>query len=358
MESLATVSEAEASGQRRNLSLVLGWLTSVGVLSVLAYTIVWFVTSSRMMGLMAISTVALTLSIGSAWLLARRGATQAALVTGGSTFTIAALLYVTIAPVMLPIMTLLPVIAVAMVLPFISLKVLPHLLTIAIVVSVVLPWLSRLSLFGDDLPPVVGALLVPLLVPAITAAALLLIWQFHRRLSGAHASLTQAHRDLQLAQAGLEEQVVARTAELRTALGEIESRAAQQEALLDEVAQQRAAIRELSVPVLPVARGTLVLPLVGAIDSARIAQLQEQALSALERAQARRLLIDVTGVPVIDTQVAQGLVQVMQASRLLGAEAVLVGIRPEVAQTLVSLDVDLSRLHTYADLETALSKER
>ena len=111
----------------------------------------------------------------------------------------------------------------------------------------------------------------------------------------------------------------------------------------------------MSVPVLPVALGTLVIPLIGALDSVRIQQLHEQALKSLERSQVRRLLLDVTGVSVIDSQVAQGLIQTVGIARLLETEAILIGIRPEVAQAIVSLGLDLSAIRTYANLEAALT---
>jgi rsbT co-antagonist protein RsbR len=152
----------------------------------------------------------------------------------------------------------------------------------------------------------------------------------------------------------LEQRVSDQTAELRLALSEVETRAAVQTELLAENAAQRNAIRELSIPVLPVSRDTLVMPLVGALDSARISELQTRALQAIEQFRARRLLLDITGVPVVDTHVAQGLIQAILATRLLGAEPILIGVRPEVAQTLVALGVDLADVHTEASLASAL----
>jgi rsbT co-antagonist protein RsbR len=155
--------------------------------------------------------------------------------------------------------------------------------------------------------------------------------------------------------AGLAEQVAAQTAELREALVEVEARAAESQALLDKVAAQREIIREMSTPVLPVRDGTLVMPLVGDLDERRLQDIQTQALCAVEQFNARTLLLDVTGVAVVDTYVAKGLVQTMHASRLLGAEPVLVGVRPEVAQTLVTLGVDLSDVRVAADLAGGLA---
>jgi CHASE3 domain sensor protein/anti-anti-sigma regulatory factor len=128
---------------------------------------------------------------------------------------------------------------------------------------------------------------------------------------------------------------------------------ATQLALVDE---QQAIIREMSVPVLPVRSSTLVMPLVGALDSDRLARMHVQALQAIERSQARQLILDITGVPIIDTQVALGLTRLVQAARLLGATVSVVGIRPEVAQALVGLGVELRDMRTFSDLRSALDR--
>ncbi len=154
----------------------------------------------------------------------------------------------------------------------------------------------------------------------------------------------------------LEHRVAERTADLQTALARVEAQAQEQARLLEEIAQQRQAIRELSVPVLPVTDQALVMPLVGAIDTERLADIQDRALHTLQRSQARYLLVDITGVPVVDSQVAQGLLAINAMCRLLGAEMVLIGIRPEVAQTIVGLGMNLSSLRTAADLQTILGE--
>jgi rsbT co-antagonist protein RsbR len=144
-------------------------------------------------------------------------------------------------------------------------------------------------------------------------------------------------------------------AELQRLVDEVRRREGEQARLLAENSQQRDAIRELSVPVLPLQRGTLAMPLIGALDSTRLRDLQERALAAIQRTSARQLLLDITGVPIVDAQVAQGLIGVVQAARLLGTEVLLVGIRPEVAQTIIGLGLDLRGVRTYSDIQTALA---
>jgi rsbT co-antagonist protein RsbR len=123
---------------------------------------------------------------------------------------------------------------------------------------------------------------------------------------------------------------------------------------LETIEEQRAVIRELSIPVIPIDEQTMILPLIGALDTARLEQIQTRALHEVERSSASCLVLDITGVPMIDSQAAQGILQVVQATSLLGARVLLVGIRPEVAQAVVALGLDLGELSTYRDLQTAL----
>jgi len=152
-----------------------------------------------------------------------------------------------------------------------------------------------------------------------------------------------------------------RTAELRTqfaiaeeARREAEESRAQVIRQLETIAAQRELIREMSVPVLPLSDRVLVMPLVGALDSERLAQVQERALQTLEHKHASHLILDVTGVPVVDTRVASGLIQIARAASLLGTQTILVGIRPDVAQAMVGLGIDLSSITTYATLQSGI----
>lgn len=162
--------------------------------------------------------------------------------------------------------------------------------------------------------------------------------------------------ELQATLGGLERRIAERTADLEQANAEQQRVLAELRASLDERAMLSATIRDLSSPVLPLADGVLAMPLIGVIDSARAAQLRESLLVAIERHRARSVLIDVTGVPLIDTQVAQALLQTASAARLLGARPVLVGIRPELAQTIVGLGLDLSDLDAQPDLQAGIRR--
>jgi rsbT co-antagonist protein RsbR len=99
----------------------------------------------------------------------------------------------------------------------------------------------------------------------------------------------------------------------------------------------------------------MLMPLIGSLDTSRLTTLQEEALAAIERSRARALIVDVTAVPLIDTQVAQGLIRVTQSAKLLGAKVILVGIRPEVAQALVGLGVELHDIATRSTLEDGIA---
>lgn len=121
------------------------------------------------------------------------------------------------------------------------------------------------------------------------------------------------------------------------------------------IAAQRATLRELSTPLIPIAVNVVAMPLVGAIDSARAQQILETLLEGVAAHQAAVAIVDITGVSVVDTQVAQALVQAAQAVKLLGAQVVLTGIHPEVAQTLVQLGADLRGIVTRSTLQLGIA---
>jgi anti-anti-sigma factor len=117
---------------------------------------------------------------------------------------------------------------------------------------------------------------------------------------------------------------------------------------------QRSLIQELSTPIIPISTSILIMPLIGAIDSARAQQIMEAMLEAIGTHGARYLIVDITGIAVVDTAVAHHLMQASQAVQLLGAQVILVGISPDVAQTLVGLGVTFRSLITQSTLQSGL----
>jgi len=122
------------------------------------------------------------------------------------------------------------------------------------------------------------------------------------------------------------------------------------------IRQQQDAIRELSTPVLPVRERLLILPIIGVLDSERARQLTEQLLSGIRTHRAKVVVIDITGAPDVDATVANHLVQTVDASRLMGASVIITGLSPTIAQTLVTLGVDLSKIQTIGDLQGGLEE--
>jgi rsbT co-antagonist protein RsbR len=122
------------------------------------------------------------------------------------------------------------------------------------------------------------------------------------------------------------------------------------------IRQQQEAIRELSTPVLQVRERLLILPIIGVIDPHRARQLTEQLLQAIRTNRAKVVVIDITGVAAMDKTVANHLVQTVEASRLLGATVIVTGLSPEIAQTLVTIGVDLSEMATVGDLQGGIEE--
>jgi rsbT co-antagonist protein RsbR len=122
------------------------------------------------------------------------------------------------------------------------------------------------------------------------------------------------------------------------------------------IREQQEAIRELSTPVLQVRPRLLILPIIGVLDSQRARQLTEQLLGAIQSSRAKLVVIDITGVASIDIDVANHLVQTVEAARLMGASAIITGLSSKIAQTLVDLGVDLSMMKTVGDLQGGLEE--
>jgi rsbT co-antagonist protein RsbR len=131
-----------------------------------------------------------------------------------------------------------------------------------------------------------------------------------------------------------------------------EERAALKQQIIDA---QQAALRELSTPLIPIADNVVIMPLIGTIDSGRAQMVLETLLEGVALHQADVAILDITGVSIVDTQVAQALIRAAQAVRLLGAQVILTGIQPQIAQTLVHLGADMSSIGTHGNLQSGIA---
>ena len=122
------------------------------------------------------------------------------------------------------------------------------------------------------------------------------------------------------------------------------------------IREQREAIQDLPTPVLRLREGMLLVPIIGLIDSQRARVLTEQLLGAVRDDRAKVVVIDITGVQAVDSRVANHMVQTVEAARLMGATAILAGVSPGIAQTMVTLGIDLGRMITVGDLQSGIER--
>ncbi|NJN66373.1 MAG: AAA family ATPase [Chloroflexaceae bacterium] len=175
--------------------------------------------------------------------------------------------------------------------------------------------------------------------------------------------LQQMNEDLEEANRSLEQKVAQRTAELsqtnqqlQVELVERERVEAERTQLQEEIIQMQAAtLAELSTPLIPIADHIVVMPLIGKMDTQRADAVMSTLLNGVAEWQARVVIIDITGVPTVDTSVASTLIDAARSVRLLGTQTVITGIRPEVATTLVHLGVDLSTIRTVGTLQAGIA---
>jgi rsbT co-antagonist protein RsbR len=120
------------------------------------------------------------------------------------------------------------------------------------------------------------------------------------------------------------------------------------------ILRQTDEITEISTPVIRIWDGILALPIIGTLDSARTQVVMENLLQEIVNTGSSIAILDISGVPTVDSLVAQHLIKTVSATRLMGAECIISGIRPEIAQTVVHLGIDLSNIVTKATLASAL----
>jgi anti-anti-sigma regulatory factor len=188
----------------------------------------------------------------------------------------------------------------------------------------------------------------------VTGVVLALLLRFGLTMRVTLQRALSREQELERLHAGLEDRVLERTASLQEALQTVAQREEQLRSTLEDLQSSREVVRELSAPILPILPGVLVAPLIGAMDSARTRTLTQHVLDKVAEERAQVVIFDVTGVAIVDTHVAQALLQTNAAVELLGAGVVIVGIRPEVAQTIVGLNISLGGAQTFPTLQEAV----
>jgi len=162
------------------------------------------------------------------------------------------------------------------------------------------------------------------------------------------AKALQATHALEKAYAQVEQQVEERTVELQREVAE-------RERLQQEVIEaQKQALQELSTPIIPVMERIIVMPLIGGIDTMRAKDIMRALLAGIRKHRAKVVILDITGVPIVDSGVANHLNKTIQAARLKGAQTIVTGLSDAVAEAIVDLGIDWSGVETLADLQTGL----
>jgi len=125
---------------------------------------------------------------------------------------------------------------------------------------------------------------------------------------------------------------------------------------LETIRKQQAAISELSTPIIQIWDSVLTLPVIGVVDSRRSEEMMESLLEEVVETQSQCVIIDVTGVNVVDTKTADHFIKMVKAVKLLGAECIITGISPEIAQTLTNIGIDLTNVKTLRNLRDGLKE--
>lgn len=244
-------------------------------------------------------------------------------------------------------MIFMPYVAISSSVAYVSNQQLRFLSVVVWISSALIFWISTLSQTEQ-------AILDFLAYWVAAGIILLIMLQFHRHLKEALAQRVAVNHSLQKANSSLEALVEERTHSLRVALNEAQLQTDEAQRFHAETETHRQAVRFLSTPILPVGYETLVVPLVGIFDQARLAIMHERILQQLEQQDRRYVVFDITGLTIVDDDIAEQILKTAQAVQYMGTQIILAGVRPELAQAIVSNESDLSELLTVTTLEEAL----
>jgi rsbT co-antagonist protein RsbR len=339
MTSLAQPNILDPQLQLARFRQYLKWQTISLSLSTLLYGLVAAVFGSILAGIIAAVCLGGVIAGLVAWNLLGNERLTAAVLLCAAALLGGALLVVLAAPGLYPADALVPLLAVVIALPYLPKRTLLGLILVCSLFSLVI---VMLGVYIDplQLPPPSPALMGILLTCGFASAVALiclLLWQFSSRLSDMLGYLRTTNESLESTNTAL--------ANANTQLND----------RLDQQRQLLNLVTTLETPAVPLAEGVLFIPIVGHVDTRRALDLNERLLNAASDQRARLVILDISGVSVIDTEVAQALLQTAQALRLLGCQVALSGISPENALTLTHLEVDLHGVSTVRSPQEALA---
>lgn len=347
---ISVSSSAPSDLQRERLQHFLTWLMIVVFGFTLLYSAMFVVLRDLVLGGAMLVGWGYTIVLLVARSNTRRGQLQRGIALTCAGFLSVAAIFVVIYPAVYPTLAVIPLLVVTIALPYVTGTTLRRLILISGLVVTIVVVLGEFVQVLPAPPAQLTSLVRVVSLVSVVGLVILLLWQFSSRLIETLSEVQNANKVLQTMQADLETSLAAQA----LALTEAAAHAVAQAQLLSENEAQRATIRDLSAPVIPVLPGVLIAPLVGALDSDRATMLTTNILRTTERLHATSVILDITGVPFVDIEVARALLQMAAATRLLGAQVLLAGVRPEVAQIMVALQVDLRVLTVCADLESAI----
>jgi anti-anti-sigma factor len=340
---------AQAQLLQAILFILMAVLLAAVPVSLTATTLIERVSSSSLL-------VALVLILGSALILLRRGQQQRAAQL--TVFSIALLLLLTTIPTgIVDSRAVFMQLAVPLVLAGLlcDRRTLAGVAVFLIVAVVAIAWLEASgSRFVRFAPSGFNPLLTTASFVLTVIVLALLVERFGTAFLTSLGQARQRQSELEALRGGLERQVIERTDALRQALDEVEQREQTLSETLANLRSSEATVTALSAPVIPVLPGVLVVPVIGTLDAVRSEVLRSKVLEAINDLRASSLIIDITGVVVVDEAVAEAVLSTAAACRLLGARVWLVGVRPEVAQTITTLQMDLGGIQTQATLQEAV----
>jgi rsbT co-antagonist protein RsbR len=327
----------DQSSQVARFRQFLSWTIPIVFIFAAAYALAFFIFGDQLVG----STSAVIFGFGCitwvAWSELQRGRSVRAIALFSAGQLISAISVVLLQPSLLPSLILVPLLAVAVALPYVQGKAMGYLIIGCWVVLVIITLLGIFVNLLNSVAPSYTNLLLVGMTAATAALILLLLWQFSSRLN---AALITARTS--------EEALAASNQTLAEKNSQLETKVEEQNKLLELVST-------LEVPVIDLSEGILLAPIVGHIDSRRATALTARLLNDANQQRARLVIIDIAGVPLMDTMVAQLLVEMSMALRLLGCQIALCGITAQVAMTLTTLGVMLSGVTTVRSPQEAIT---